>query len=109
MSNANGVSATVNTSRGPVTVRVIDGKLYADGSGGQQYLISGRATHCECRGFASHGHCKHLTAARASGLVHALPDDGMLDGDEFDADAGRDVMSELEYIRSGREKRNYGC
>lgn len=36
-------------------------------------------------------------------------DDGLLDGQEFDAEAGRDVLSELDYIRSGREKRNYGC
>jgi len=36
-------------------------------------------------------------------------EDGGLDGGEFDAKAGRDVRTELAYIRSGREKRNYGC
>ena len=28
--------------------------------------------------------------------------------EEFDAEAGRDVSRELQYIRSGAEKRNYG-
>lgn len=32
-----------------------------------------------------------------------------LDGEEFDAEAGRDVLAELNYIRSGQEKRNCGC
>ena len=36
-------------------------------------------------------------------------DDGHLDPQEFDADAGRDVLGELDYVRSGREKRNFGC
>ena len=29
-------------------------------------------------------------------------------GEEFDAEAGRDIRHELHYIRSGAEKRNYG-
>ena len=36
-------------------------------------------------------------------------DDGLLSPEEFDAEAGRDVRAEIDYIRSGREKRNYGC
>ena len=41
--------------------------------------------------------------------IKSRDDAGMLDAGEFDAEAGRDVQSEINYIRSGREKRNYGC
>jgi len=43
------------------------------------------------------------------GAVMPPAEDGGLDGGEFDAEAGRDVRTELAYIRSGHEKRNYGC
>jgi len=35
--------------------------------------------------------------------------DGLLDPEEFDAEAGRDIAHELRYVRTGREKRNYGA
>lgn len=75
--------------------------------------------HCSC---PAHGMCKHTrtvllsclgmgigsTLAR-SPLTDSSTDDGLLSPEEFDAEAGRDVQAELRYIRSGQEKRNYGC
>ncbi len=74
--------------------------------------------HCSC---PARGMCKHLrtvlacfgmgignTLALAS-LTDSSNDDGLLSPDEFDAEAGHDVRAEINYIRSGREKRNYGC
>ena len=42
-------------------------------------------------------------------IIDSSADDGFLDGAQFDFEAARDVRSELQYIRSGREKRNCGC
>lgn len=64
--------------------------------------------------------CGHRTLARASlgmgigtcaDITVPAPaeNDGLLDAEEFDADAGRDTAEEIDYIRSGREKRNMGC
>ena len=73
---------------------------------------------CNC---PARGICKHLRTVLASfgmGIGSSLTlapltdksaDDGLLDGQQFDFEAGRDVRAELEYIRSGREKRNCGC
>ena len=73
---------------------------------------------CDC---PARGMCKHLrTTLSCNGLAigqsvvlgantDKSEDDGLLDGEEFDFEAGRDVAEEVEYIRSGREKRNYGC
>ena len=73
---------------------------------------------CDC---PARGMCKHIRTSLAClglGIGATLTlaantdksrDDGLLDGEEFDAEAGRDVQSELAYIRSGREKRNCGC
>ena len=89
-------------------------------------VVSGRNTyrithdgryHCSC---PARGVCKHLRTAISCNCL-AIGDtvtvgvnadrgnDGMLDGQEFDAEAGRDVREEIRYIGSGREKRNYGC
>ena len=74
--------------------------------------------HCSC---PARGMCKHLrTALGCNGLAigaeieikadtDPTADDGLLSPEEFDAEAGRDVLAELRYIRSGQEKRNYGC
>ena len=73
---------------------------------------------CDC---PARGMCKHLrTALSCNGLTigqsvsigantDTSEDDGLLTGEEFDFEAGRDVAEEVGYIRSGREKRNYGC
>lgn len=65
--------------------------------------------------------CKHIRTVISSlgmdvgGEMTLAPitdtshDDGLLDGEEFDAEAGRNVREEIEYIRSGQEKRNLGC
>ena len=52
--------------------------------------------------------CKQAAIERQK-RAHTTTDDGMLGPDEFDAEAGRDLMEELDYIRSGQEKRNCGC
>ena len=88
-------------------------------SGANRYHIThdGRY-HCDC---PARGMCKHLrTALGCNGLAigatveigantDSSADDGLLSPEEFDAEAGRDVQSELRYIRSGQEKRNCGC
>ena len=73
---------------------------------------------CTC---PARGVCKHLRTVisslgmavgdeiRVAPVTDTNGDDGLLDGEEFDAEAGRDVRAELDYIRSGREKRNFGC
>jgi len=88
-------------------------------SGPNTYQITHDGRYrCDC---PARGVCKHLrTAISCNGLAiggsvtvrentDRSGDSGMLDGDEFDAEAGRDVRETLDYIRSGREKRNYGC
>ena len=74
--------------------------------------------HCDC---PARGTCKHLrTALGCNGLTigaaveigantDSSDDDGLLDPEEFDAEAGRDIAHELRYVRTGREKRNYGA
>ena len=73
---------------------------------------------CSC---PARGMCKHLrTVLSCLGMgigteltlaprTDSSDDDGLLSPEEFDAEAGRDVVAELDYIRSGREQRNYGC
>ena len=73
---------------------------------------------CSC---PARGMCKHLRTVLASlgmgigqsltitPIIDSSADDGFLDGAQFDFEAARDVRSELQYIRSGREKRNCGC
>ena len=86
------------------------------------HITHDRHYQCSC---PARGMCKHLqTALSCNGLAIGAEltigantdsscddglDDGLLSPEEFDAEAGRDVLSELEYIRSGREKRNCGC
>jgi hypothetical protein len=89
-------------------------------SGNHSYRVaktSGRWA-CDC---PARGMCKHLRTILSSfgmGIGDTITlgantdssdDAGLLSPEEFDAEAGRDVISELKYIRSGREKRNYGC
>jgi len=88
-------------------------------SGGNVYEVTRSPRwRCSC---PARDMCKHLrTVLACFGLAvggsvtvdantDAAGDDGLLDGEEFDAEAGRDVQSELRYVRSGREKRNFGC
>jgi hypothetical protein len=73
---------------------------------------------CSC---PARGMCKHLRTVLScfemdisstldiTPLTDSSQDSGLLSPEEFDAEAGRDVLAEIDYIRSGREKRNYGC
>lgn len=90
-------------------------------SGSNHYHVtkmSGRWS-CDC---PARGVCKHIrtvlscfgmgvgdTVQRTANTNKSNGDDGLLSPEDFDAEAGRDVISELNYIRSGREKRNMGC
>ena len=102
-----------------LTITRNEEKQFTVVSGFNTYTITANPKWaCTC---PAHGMCKHLRTVLASfgmavgatitinPLIDSSHDDGLLDGEQFDFEAGRDVRSELEYIRSGREKRNYGC
>jgi len=112
--------STIKLNRGNLLITRTGEREFTVVSGRNTYHVThtGGRTRCDC---PARGMCKHLrTALSCNGLtiggsvtVEASTDrsldDGLLDGEQFDFEAGRDVRSELDYIRSGREKRNYGC
>lgn len=102
-----------------LTITRNEEKKFTVVSGPKTYTVAAHPKwSCTC---PAHGMCKHLRTVLASlgmgvgssltlaPLTDSSGDDGLLDGQEFDVEAGRDGRAELEYIRSGREKRNYGC
>ena len=80
--------------------------------------IAGGRWHCDCPAPRMCKHLRTVISCFGMGIGDTLElaantnkshDDGLLDGQAFDAEAGRDVSAEIKYIRSGLEKRNMGC